>query len=244
LDYKKRLEYIQNSSISFSYLKKFNIAAGVLHTVQGLLMLALGLLLEWERDIYTFYLNINFTSIDPLVFEVAPDPQIAFTISYLGVILASFPIMSALAHYLIAFPKNKSYNQNLKSGWNPYRWYEYAFSSSIMIVLISFLTGVWELWSLVMIFVLNAMMVMFGYYMEVINQKRAKTTWGPFIMGTISGGTPWVVLFAYFFSAVSSSGVEPPTFVYMIIFIYFFMFNIFAFNILAWIVFVGIFAPF
>jgi hypothetical protein len=73
---------------------------------------------------------------------------------------------------------------------NPYRWYEYAFSSSLMIFLISLFAGVWELWSLVMIFVLNAMMIMFGYLMEKINQLAEKTDWSAFILGCISGGTP------------------------------------------------------
>jgi hypothetical protein len=88
------------------------------------------------------------------------------------------------------------------------------------------------------------------------------------------GFTPWVVLYAYFVAAIQSTGLDPPTFVYMILFIYFFMFNIFAINmilqykgvgrwkdylygerfyiilsfvaksILAWLVFIGVFAPF
>jgi hypothetical protein len=256
-------------------LKRFNTAAGVLHLVQGIIMLVLGLQLEWSRDIYTFYMNPDIVSSGPpLVFAAVPNPQIFFNIGYLGAILASFPLISAIAHFTIAYPKNKSYNEYLKNGMNPYRWYEYAFSSSIMIVLIALFLGVWDFWSLAMIFVLNAMMIMFGYLMEVINQKTEKTSWSAFILGTISGGTPWVVLYAYFIAAVRSTGLNPPTFVYMILFIYFFLFNIFAINmvlqykgvgrwrdylygerfyiilsfvaktILSWLVFVGIFAPF
>jgi hypothetical protein len=157
---------------------------------------------------------------------------------------------------------------------NPYRWYEYAFSSSVMIVLIALFLGVWDFWSLVMIFVLNAMMIMFGYLMELINQKTEKTSWSAFIYGTISGFTPWVVLYAYFIGSLLSINADIPTFVYMILFIYFIVFNIFALNmvlqykgvgrwkdylygerfyiilsfvaktILSWLVFVGIFAPF
>jgi hypothetical protein len=270
----ERRAIIADSPISLAYLKRFNIAAGILHMIQGILMLYLGLTLEWERDIYTFYLNINILSLDPPVFQVAHDPVLAFTIGSLGVILASFPLLSALAHFSIAFPVNKRYNENLRRGINPYRWYEYSVSSSIMIFLICFLTGIWELWSLVMIFILNALMIGFGYLMELLNQHTEKTNWVPFIAGCISGGTPWVVLFSYFFSAIRTSGAEPPTFVYYIIFIYFILFNIFALNmvlqykgvgpwrdylygerfyiilsfvaktILSWIVFVGIFAPF
>jgi len=99
MNYKERQETIASSPISFKYLKRFNIAAGVLHLVQGITMLALGLLLDWSRDIYTFYLDIDIISISPPVFEVIPKPQIVFTFSFLGAILASFPLISALAHY-------------------------------------------------------------------------------------------------------------------------------------------------
>jgi uncharacterized membrane protein len=274
MNFRERQEIIANSPISFSYLKRFNIAAGALHLIQGLLMLTLGTQLEWERSVYTFYPKFTIIEDPTFQIEINPDPQVLFTVGYLGVIVASFPLISALAHFVIAFAKNKQYNDNLKKGMNPYRWYEYAFSSSIMIVLIALFLGVWEFWSLVMIFVLNAMMIMFGYLMEVINQKTEKTSWSAFILGSISGFTPWVVLYAYFVAAIQSTGLDPPTFVYMILFIYFFMFNIFAVNmilqykgvgrwrdylygerfyiilsfvaksILAWLVFIGIFAPF
>jgi uncharacterized membrane protein len=270
----ERKRVIAESPISFKYLKRFNTAAGILHLVQGIIMLVLGLQLEWSRDIYTFYMKLNIVNTDTTVITAVSDPQVFFSISYLGAILASFPLISAIAHFVIAYPKNKSYNEHLKNGMNPYRWYEYTFSSSIMIVLIALFLGIWDFWSLVMIFVLNAMMIMFGYLMEVVNQKTEKTSWSAFILGTISGGTPWVVLYAYFIAAVRSVDLNPPTFVYMILFIYFFLFNIFAINmvlqykgvgrwrdylygerfyiilsfvaktILSWLVFIGIFAPF
>ena len=143
-----------------------------------------------------------------------------------------------------------------------------------MIVLIALFLGIWDIWSLSMIFVLNAMMIMFGYLMELINQRTEKTNWSAFILGCVSGGLPWVVIYAYFIAAVNSTGLNPPTFVYMILFIYFIVFNIFALNmvlqykgisrwkdylygervyiilsfvaksILSWLVFIGIFAPF
>ena len=267
------VEISSGSPISFSYLKKFNRNAGVLHLITGILMLFLGLTLEWSQDVYTIYLDFEIIPVDPF-FIVEPTPTVVFTLSYIGVILASFPLMSALAHFLIAYPLNDKYVDNLKKGMNPYRWYEYAVSSSVMIFLITFLLGIWDLWSLVMIVVLNAMMIMFGYLMEVLNQYTEKTNWSPFLLGCVSGFTPWIVLSGYFAAAISMAENGPPTFVYIIIFMYFFLFNIFAFNqllqykkvskwkdylygermyivlsliaktLLAWIVFVGIFAPF
>ena len=271
---KERLEKIAKSPISFSYLKRINIAAGILHLIQGVLMLSLGLLISWTRDIYTFYLNFDIISTSPFAFQVVPNPQVAFTLSYLGVFLASFPLISAFAHFLIALPKNNKYNMNLSKGMNPYRWYEYAFSSTVMIVLISTFVGVWDLWSLVMISVLNATMIMFGHLMEKINQHTEKTDWSSYLFGCISGATPWVVLYAYFIAALNSVNTQPPTFVYLALLIYFVLFNSFAINMvlqykgigkwkdylygerayiilsfvaktfLSWIVFIGIFSPF
>lgn len=236
-------------------------------------MLILGTLLSWQQEFYTFYLKLNINVGPPLQVTVAPDPQVLLTVSNLGIFVASFLLISAAAHFLIAYPKNKTYNENLRKGMNPYRWYEYALSSSIMIVLISTFVGVWDFWSLVMIFVLNAMMIMFGYMMELVNQKTEKTSWSAFILGSISGGIPWVVLFAYFIAAAMSTGTNPPAFVYIIFFVYFVLFNSFAVNmllqykavgrwkdylygervyiilsfvaktLLAWLVFVGVFAP-
>lgn len=274
MNYEERQEIISNSPISFGYLKRFNAAAGILHLLQGILMLSLGFMLTWSRDIYTTYLQFSHVSpTNPAIFAV-PHPQVLFTIGNLGVILAAFPLTSAIAHLLIAYPKNKTYNENLKKGMNPYRWCEYAISSSIMIFLIATFVGVWDLWSLVMIFVLNALMIMFGYMMELVNQKTQKTNWSAFILGCISGGIPWIVLFAYFAGAVNGSSGSVPNFVYAILFIYFVLFNSFAVNmvlqykgmgkwrdylygertyiilsfvaktLLAWLVFSGVYAPF
>jgi hypothetical protein len=274
MDNDLRREIIAKSPITMSGLRKLNIGAGILHLIQGVAMLSLGLLITWDREIYTFYLKFKIISLIPFKFQVLPDPQVAFEVGYLGVILSSFLLISAAAHFIIAFLRTKHYEENLKKGMNPYRWYEYALSSSIMLVFLSTFVGVWDLWSLVMIFVLNAMMIMFGYLMEKINQYTKKTDWSPYLLGCVSGFTPWVVTAAYFIAALSSAETKPPTFVYLTLVIYFIMFNTFSINmilqykgiskwkdylfgervyiilslvaksILAWLVFIGIYAPF
>ena len=273
MDNELRRELIEKSPISFSGLKKLSIGAGIFLGIQGIIMIIIGYLLEWNQDIYTFYINFKVISLNPLNFQILPDPQVIFTLSYLGIIVSSFLLISAFALLSIAFWKNKNYVENLKKGMNPYRWYEYFFSSSIMLVIIATFVGVWDLWSLVMIFVLNAVMIMCGYLMEKINFYTKKTDWSAYLLGCLAGFTPWVVLAAYFIAALGSAETEPPTFVYAILAFYFIIFNTFSINmilqykgigkwkdylygerayillsftaktILAWLVFVGVFAP-
>ncbi|OPY27625.1 MAG: hypothetical protein A4E27_00490 [Methanobacterium sp. PtaU1.Bin242] len=274
MDNELRRELISKSPISFSGLKKLNAGAGIFLFVQGIVMVALGYLLTWNRDIYTFYLKFKIISLAPPSFQVLPNPEVIFTLTNLGVILSSFLLISGIALLLIAFVRNDSYVRNLKKGMNPYRWYEYAITSSIMIVIIATFVGVWDLWSLVMIFVLNAIMIMFGYMMEKINFYTKKTDWSAYLLGCVSGFTPWVVLAAYFVAALGSSETNPPTFVYLTLLLYFILFNTFSVNmilqykgigkwkdylygervyillsfiaktILAWLVFAGVFSPF
>jgi hypothetical protein len=276
MNFKERQEIIAKSPISFGYLRKFNVGAGILQLINGIAILALTFALTWPKgtDIYTFYLSFSHVSPTNPAFFASPNPQILFTVSHLGLLLAAFPLISAFAHFVIAFPRNKVYNENLKNSMNPYRWYEYAFSSSIMIWIIATFVGIWDFWSLAMIFVLNAMMIMFGYMMELVNQKTEKTNWSAFILGSISGGFPWVVLFAYFTGDLIASENNIPNFVYVIFIVYLVLFMSFAVNqvlqykgvgrwkdylygertyivlsfvaktLLVWLVFVGLFKPF
>lgn len=220
---------IPESPITFEYLTKFNRNMGILHLIQGVLMIFLGFLLDFSRDIYTFYLRFDIGP--PLVIE--PNPQVFFTFRLLGMFVGSFLLLSAIAHLLIAYPLNKSYIRNLKHGINKVRWFEYAFSSSIMIVLIAIFFGVWDFWSLFLIFMANAIMNMFGLMMELYNvyarEKNEKTKWTPFILGCIVGAVPWIVITSYFLSTQTIGG-EIPWFVYWIYGIELFFFNTFAIN--------------
>ncbi len=75
-----------------------------------------------------------------------------FTLPF-GILVASFLLISAIAHGLVSIPKklNDEYNSDLSKGINKFRWFEYALSSSIMIVLIATLFGVRDIASLILI---------------------------------------------------------------------------------------------
>jgi len=207
---------------TFRGLRRFNAVMGFLHLVQGVLMIVISN--DTTYPIYT-----NFLRFDQDNFSLTPNPTLAYELPF-GPAVAVFLLISALAHFFLATVGYRWYVSHLKQGMNPARFYEYALSSSLMIVLIGMLVGVWDLGTMIALFGINAMMNLFGIMMEYRNQNTSKTDWTAFVYGSIAGIIPWIVILMYLIGAVQSAGAEPPAFVYGIIVSIFVFFNIFAVN--------------
>lgn len=211
-----------DSEARYTSLRRFNLSMGFLHLIQGILMIALSNATTYP--IYTNYLNF-----DVATRSLAPNPQLLYELRF-GPAVAMFLLISAVAHFYLSTVGYPRYVANLKKGMNPIRFYEYALSSSLMIVLIGMLVGIWDLGAIILIFGVNAMMNLFGVMMELHNQTTKKTDWTSFIYGCIAGIFPWIVITLYFVGAVNSGDAKPPAFVYVIIPTLFVFFNIFAIN--------------
>jgi hypothetical protein len=203
-------------------LRVFNLVMGFLHLIQGVLMILVS-------NATPYPIFTNFLTFDINTFSLKPDPKLLYELPF-GPAVAVFLLISAVAHFSLASFGFKWYVRNLKQGMNPGRFYEYTLSSSLMIVLIGMLVGIWDLGAIILIFTVNATMNLFGIMMEYHNQYTEKTNWLSFIFGSIAGIVPWVVIMVYFLSAVNSTDANPPGFVYAIIPTIFVFFNIFAVN--------------
>ena len=213
----------QASEKTFRGLRNFNLVMGFMHLIQGALMIFLSN--DTVYPVFTNYLRFDLST-----FSLTPNPLLAYELLF-GPAVAVFLLLSAVAHFSLATFGYRWYVANLKKGINTARFYEYALSSSLMIVLIGMLVGLWDLGALILIFGLNAMMNLFGIMMEKHNQTTARTDWTAFIYGSIAGIIPWIVIMMYFLGAINSGGeAKPPAFVYAIIPTIFVFFNIFAVN--------------
>ena len=223
----------ETSSISITYLKKFNIAMAILHLIQSVLIFGLSFFIDeiknFSVDIYISKLQVRVQTGTKPIFEPVPEVLFPFE-NVAGILLASFLLMSAIAHFLIAYPLNNSYVENLRNRINPIRWWEYSFSSSVMIIFISLAFGILDFWVLLLVFVLNFLMNMFGLLMEKYNQYTEKTSWLPYWLGWIAGIMPWIVIAGTFFTFNLDVGQAIPDFVYIAIVMYFVFFNSFALN--------------
>jgi len=259
------MEIKMNEEKKFMGLRRFNLGMGFLHLVQGILMIALSN--DKAYPIYTSFLKFDLTKM-----ALVPDLKLTSELRF-GPAVAVFLLISAVAHFFLATVGYKLYVSNLKKGMNPVRFYEYALSSSVMIVLIGMLVGIYDLGAIILIFGINAMMNLFGIMMELHNQNTQKTDWTAFIYGSVAGIIPWIVIVIYFIGSLTGEGGKPPAFVYAIIPTLFVFFNIFAVNmvlqykkvgpwkdylfgervyiilslaaktVLAWIIFAGTLAP-
>jgi hypothetical protein len=206
----------------YSGLRRFNAVMGALHLLQGAVMFAVSN--ETVYPIYTNYLRFDLAS-----FSLTPDPSLVYKLRF-GPAVAVFLLMSAVAHFYLCTIGYSSYVRDLSKGMNPVRFYEYALSSSWMIVLIAMLVGVWDLGALILMFGLNATMNLFGVVMERQNQTTERVDWTSFVYGSVAGIIPWLVIMMHFVGSIRSSGAEPPAFVYLIIPTIFVFFSIFAVN--------------
>ncbi len=214
---------IQPDELKIKKLRRFNIIMAILHAIQGAVMLVISS--DFSLPVTSAFVKMNFAS-----GKLEPVLNTLFDLR-IGPLVAAFLFLSALAHACISLiPRvNAWYNRNLLKGANYARWIEYAFSSSLMMIVIAMLVGVYDGIALMLIFFLNAMMILFGWMMELHNQSTQKTNWTSFIFGCIAGIIPWVAVGLYLFNA-GEGDAKAPTFVYWIYFSIFLFFNCFAVN--------------
>ena len=204
-------------------LRRFNLAAGVLHLVSATVMLVLAN--DFELQVSTLSLNgppgtplDESTVTEAWSFPLAPAT-------------AAFLYLSALFHFIVAGPGFRRYRSEISAGRNRFRWVEYSLSATLMILLIAVVTGITDVAALIAIAGVNISMILFGWIMEMVNPPKRVVWWSPFWFGCIAGITPWIavaVTVAYASSRSAAGG--PPGFVYGIIVTIFIAFNCFAVN--------------
>jgi len=206
-------------------LRNFNLTMAVFHGVQALIMSLIA------RFDVTYPITVSFLKFDVKAQTLLPATKQLFDLPLVYPIIG-FLLLSSMFHLYISTVGNKAYNADLKKGINKLRWIEYTFSASTMIVAVALLVGVYDLASLIMIFVLVALMNLLGLVMELHNQGTEKTQWLSYWLGCLAGIAPWVVVALYFWASASFGPAEAkiPDFVYWIYVSIFLFFNCFAIN--------------
>jgi hypothetical protein len=203
-------------------LQTFNRIAGLTHLIQGVVLLVI-LNPETTIPVITRFFDETPDGVRPV-----SETLFEFPIALIGPI---FLLLSAAAHLLISSPFYvHRYEANIEDGINPVRWWEYAFSSSLMLVVLLMLGGLIEVSTIVFIFALNFIMNLMGLMMEKYNQLTEKTSWLAFNIGVFAGIVPWIMGGLYFWVSTSNIADSIPVYAQFGFLLTFLFFNSFAIN--------------
>ena len=200
----------------FSGLIRYNIIAGVAHAVQAIAIIAL------SND-FTLPVVANYIQGPPGTTSFV---QITLFDVPVGLAVALFSIMSAIAHFTVATVGRNHYRGDLTQQQNIARWVEYSLSSTLMIILIAQVTSVVDGMTLLAVAGANVAMILFGWLQEKYESPGGGLL--PFWFGCIAGIVPWIIIVIFVIAPGSASPVETPAFVYGIIISLFILFNCFA----------------
>ncbi|MFZ0013781.1 MAG: heliorhodopsin HeR [Acidimicrobiia bacterium] len=196
-------------------LRNWNIGLTLLHLAQAVLIVLLA-------GDFAITVTSSFPEGPPGTAQPAPTPLFDVPI---GWAVAIFLGLAALDHLLTATVSRPTYEQDLRRGINRFRWVEYSFSATLMVILIGFYSGITGINTIIAIAGANVAMILFGWIQELMNPPgRARTTMLPFWFGTLVGLAPWA---AIVINVVGSESV--PGFVYGIVvaqFLFFFSFGL------------------
>jgi len=205
-------------------LRSWNLGLTLLHFVQAMVILVLA---------GSFAITVTSSIPEGPPGTPVPAPDALFDVPVGGAV-AVFLALAALDHLLTATVYRSTYEGDLRRGINRFRWVEYSVSATLMIILISFYSGITSINAVIAIIGANVAMILFGWVQELMNPPgRATTTMLPFWFGTIVGLAPWVSIA---FNIVGSATV--PGFVYGIVVTQVILF--FSFGLNQWLQYRGI----
>lgn len=203
-------------------LQTFNRIAGLTHLIQGI-TLALILNAETTIPVVTRFFGETPDGIGPVSETLFEFP--------IALIAPIFLLLSAAAHLLVSSPSYvRRYEVNIQAGINPARWWEYAFSSSLMLVVLLMFGGLIEIATVVFVFTLNFIMNLMGLMMEKYNQLTKTISWLPFNIGVLAGLVPWIMGGLYFWVSTNNIADAIPVYAQFGFLLTFLFFNSFAIN--------------
>ena len=113
-------------------LRRWNLALTVLHVGQAAAVVVLA-------SDFAITVTSSFPAGPPGT--DVPPPEALFDVP-IGVAIAAFLALAAVDHLLTATVARGTYERDLRRGINRFRWVEYSFSATIMVVLICLYSGI------------------------------------------------------------------------------------------------------
>lgn len=205
-------------------LRTWNLGLTLLHALQAALILVLA---------GDFSIEIVSTFPEGEPGTRVPAAETLFDVR-IGWAVAVFLGLAAIDHLVTATVARGRYEADLRNGINRFRWIEYCFSATLMVLLIASYSGITNITAVIGIAGANVAMILFGWLQERMNPPgRSTTTMLPFWFGTLVGLAPWAAIVTQIVGAD-----QVPGFVYGIVVVQAALF--FSFGLNQWLQYRGV----
>jgi len=214
-------------------LQKWNIAMAIFHSVFAITALAAGKL-DLRVPLYASDLGLAVLPNNTKSWAYKPSLPHRVGWLHLTILVASFSFLSAFFHLGNCLLWRRQYVKALESGYAPFRWLEYSMSASVMILILSYISGTVFQSTLILLFALTMITMVFGHLHEVICRPKSLDEWSgasliwrlqAHLCGYIPQLFAWSIVIANFLQGAKTSVVDSagkkrqmPTFVYGIVF--------------------------
>lgn len=166
-----------NNSIDTT-LKKYNLYAFFLHFISGVVLASLFIIstgdITFNTDLYSY--RITDIGVDDKTIEFSfgeeGDPKITVPGEALKTLVVLIFLITAIFH--IFYYRSNLYYDELNKGYNRFRWLEYSITSTLMIFVLSIISGVKEYYSVFAICGLNIVLMSMGYFLELSTNIEVK----------------------------------------------------------------------
>lgn len=205
-------------------LRVWNLGLTALHAVQAVAIVVLA-------GTFGIAVTSNYPQGPPGTRLGTPEELFSLRI---GPVVGLFLALAAIDHLLTSTVLRKTYERDLAGGINRFRWVEYSFSATIMVLLIAAYSGITDITAIVAVAGANVAMILFGWLQERMNPPgRTSTTMMPFWFGTLVGVAPWIAI------GINLAGApEVPGFVFGILVVQAIFF--FSFGLNQWLQYRGV----
>lgn len=203
----------KSKKINLKRLTQVNVGVSILLAAQAVALVLLSDFNKGQVPVSTNFLTqdkLETASTGHNVYASASHHL--FDISLANVIVA-FLLISAIAHLWVAWRARKSYEADVKAGFNKARWLEYCFSGGLVVLAVGMLCGIHDYLTLLAIFVFTVIASLLAMIAELNRQTSVGISRFCGSLALLSGLVPWIIIGLYVWGSVAyGSGL--PVFVY------------------------------
>ena len=165
----------------------------------------------------TYQLTWGFLAKDELASKTSavlvPGSHPAFDLQIRSAILLILAL-SIIVPYLYIMRLQKQHQQAMKNRVLTLRWIDLGITTAIMVVIIAVLSGVTDIFTLILIAGLMATTCFLGWMAERQAKEAKKLVMPTFIASLFTGSFPWMLIFGYAVATPFLAAVRAPWYIY------------------------------